>query len=151
MTLDEAVTTAIAQIQATTKAMQLAGQNGGKPIVNAAGQPLNFKPPPLGDVLLVILNNQALMLQIARQTAVSLAGGFALSDQEANRIADLVIARAQEHDTGRAPRSREPSAHGGSQSPDVAGASSHSGPSPASPQGCNQDGSPVTTPEPGNP
>lgn len=99
MTLDEAVQAALNQIAGITKALQVASQNGGKPIVGHDGRPMQaHKPPALGDLILTILNVQSIELQILRNTAASLAIGFALSDQEANRIADLVLERIKRAD-----------------------------------------------------
>jgi len=91
MTLEEVVNAALKQIQGVCGAMTVAGQNG-RPIFLADGRPApGLQPPPLGNVLLVILNAQSVLLQAVRHTAATLSGGFALSDQEAGRIADLII------------------------------------------------------------
>lgn len=91
MTLDEAVTRALEDIEGVFTAIQAAN---GSPIVMPDGKrAMALKPPDLGSIVLKILATQSILLQCVNHLAGSLSSGFVLSDQEANRIADLVSDR----------------------------------------------------------
>jgi hypothetical protein len=91
MTLDEAVTQSLKEIAGVFEAIRVAN---GNPIVMPDGsRAMAVKPPDLGGVVLKILSTQSILLQCVRAQAGMLQGGFRLSDEEANRVADLVIER----------------------------------------------------------
>lgn len=89
MTLAEAIDKTIERCDGQIKAVQAA--NNGRPIVLPDGRPINFKAPNLGDLLLTVIQAQSIGLQLGKFLAGSLQGGFVLTDQEAGRIADLVV------------------------------------------------------------
>ena len=90
MTLDEAVEKSLREIAGTFQALKVA--SNGKAIVMPDGSPaMRVRPPDPGSLLLQILAIQSILLQCVRAQAGMLAGGFRLSDEEAARVAALVV------------------------------------------------------------
>src|SRR5262245_62319801 len=89
MTVGEALQLALKQTKAIQEAMRVASE--GKPIVSPSGQPMRLQGPQMGDVFQQLLMNSAVTLHMLEGIERMLRGGFVLSDQEANRIAELMV------------------------------------------------------------
>ena len=99
MTLDEAVDVNLNRIKGVLTALQAASNQ--RPIVMPDGRPApSVQPPNHVQMLAVLLDAQFTLLQVVRNTNRMLQGGFALSDQEAARIAELVTSKTQAGNNG---------------------------------------------------
>lgn len=87
-------------IKGLTGAVSAAQRNGGKPVLLADGRPMQVKAPQIGDLLLTLLHGQQLAVHCVLALGNQIGQGFVLSDAEAARVADLILARLKAAEAG---------------------------------------------------
>lgn len=95
MTLQEAAATIANRIDGQLGALRAAASNG-KPIVLPDGRSVSVQAPHPMDLTVSILQASSVLLQFMNAMGSTLGKGFILSDEEAGRIADLVVARLKQ-------------------------------------------------------